>query len=259
MAPNRSSSFQHWHADNRFWRRRAWPPRPGTGARLRVVNAMGTTVLAWASMSSIVVFGGGRNGPVARWYRTLLRDAALATPVVRHRNDGAIVLVEQRAELGLANARRILQHRVEHRLQLAGRAGDDLQHLARRGLLLQRLAEIVRALAQFLQQRVFSMAMTACAAKFCTSSICLSVNGRTCWRSIPITPDSFDRSIAIVQHRMNAPAAAAPPPLDATEIARLGRSCRRTCTVLRPGDRLVGDVLRSPESGPAGFANSDSV
>ena len=30
--------------------------------------------------------------------------------------------------------------------------------------------------------RVFSMAMTACAAKFCTSSICLSVNGRTSWR-----------------------------------------------------------------------------
>ena len=33
-----------------------------------------------------------------------------------------------------------------------------------------------------LSSRVFSMAMTACAAKFCTSSICLSVNGRTSWR-----------------------------------------------------------------------------
>ncbi len=30
--------------------------------------------------------------------------------------------------------------------------------------------------------RVFSMAMTAWAAKFCTNSICLSVNGRTSWR-----------------------------------------------------------------------------
>ncbi len=30
-----------------------------------------------------------------------------------------------------------------------------------------------------LSSRVFSMAMTAWAAKFCTSSICLSVNGRT--------------------------------------------------------------------------------
>ena len=33
-----------------------------------------------------------------------------------------------------------------------------------------------------LSSRVFSMAMTACAAKFVTSSICFSVNGRTSWR-----------------------------------------------------------------------------
>ena len=33
-----------------------------------------------------------------------------------------------------------------------------------------------------LSSRVFSMAMTACAAKFVTSSICLSVKGRTSWR-----------------------------------------------------------------------------
>ena len=33
-----------------------------------------------------------------------------------------------------------------------------------------------------LSSRVFSMAMTAWAAKFFTSSICLSVKGRTSWR-----------------------------------------------------------------------------
>jgi hypothetical protein len=33
-----------------------------------------------------------------------------------------------------------------------------------------------------LSSRVFSMAMTAWAAKFCTSAICLSVNGRTSCR-----------------------------------------------------------------------------
>ena len=32
---------------------------------------------------------------------------------------------------GLANPRRVLQHGLEHRLELAGRAADDLQHLAR--------------------------------------------------------------------------------------------------------------------------------
>jgi len=35
---------------------------------------------------------------------------------------------------------------------LAGRAADDLQHLRRRGLLLQCLGKIVRALAQFIEQ-----------------------------------------------------------------------------------------------------------
>ena len=33
-----------------------------------------------------------------------------------------------------------------------------------------------------LSSRVFSMAITAWSAKFLTSSICLSVNGRTSWR-----------------------------------------------------------------------------
>src|SRR5262245_1173589 len=47
------------------------------------------------------------------------------------------------AELGLANAHCIGQHRLEHRLQLAGRAADDLKHVGSGGLLLQRLAQLV--------------------------------------------------------------------------------------------------------------------
>ena len=41
---------------------------------------------------------------------------------------------------------------LEHRLQVARRAGDDLQHLAGRGLLLQRLGQIIGALAQLVEQ-----------------------------------------------------------------------------------------------------------
>ena len=37
---------------------------------------------------------------------------------------------------------RLLQHRVEHRREVAGRAIDDLQYLGGRGLLLQRLARL---------------------------------------------------------------------------------------------------------------------
>ena len=38
--------------------------------------------------------------------------------------------------------------------------------------------------------RAFSIAITACAAKFCSSAICLSVNGRTSWRKIRIAPST---------------------------------------------------------------------
>ena len=43
-------------------------------------------------------------------------------------------------------------------------------------------SEIVVRWRSSLNRRVFSMAMTAWLAKFLTSAICLSVNGRTSWR-----------------------------------------------------------------------------
>ena len=48
--------------------------------------------------------------------------------------------------------RRILQHRLEHRLQFARRAADDLQHLRGRRLLLQRLGQIARARLHLVEQ-----------------------------------------------------------------------------------------------------------
>ena len=62
------------------------------------------------------------------------------------------VLIEEKiAELGLAQSRRVLQHRAEDRRELARRATDDLQHLRGRGLLLQRFREIVCALAELIE------------------------------------------------------------------------------------------------------------
>ena len=40
------------------------------------------------------------------------------------------------------------------------------------------------------KSRAFSMAMTACAAKFCMSAICLSENGRTSRRYARIAPSN---------------------------------------------------------------------
>jgi hypothetical protein len=55
---------------------------------------------------------------------------------------------EQIAELGAADADRVLQHGLEHRLQVPRRAGDDLQHLGRCCLLLQRLSKVIARFAK---------------------------------------------------------------------------------------------------------------
>src|SRR5215831_3905017 len=52
----------------------------------------------------------------------------------------------------LAKARRRLDQPVQHRLQVEGGPADDLEHVGGRGLLLQRFAQVGRALAQFPQQ-----------------------------------------------------------------------------------------------------------
>ena len=77
-----------------------------------------------------------------------LRAADCASPIREehfHREGTA-------AEIGLADARRVLQHRLKHRLKFARRTVMTLQNLRGRGLLLQRLGKIVGALAQFVEQ-----------------------------------------------------------------------------------------------------------
>ncbi len=115
----------------------------------------------------------GPDRPLVEVVRVFRRDA-------EHRDGavGAVFEPPQDSDLGLANTRGTSQHGLEYGLQLAGRRTDDAEHLRCRRLLLQP-REIVGRSRSSLSSRVFSMAMTACAAKFETSSICLSVNGRT--------------------------------------------------------------------------------
>ena len=75
----------------------------------------------------------------------------------------------------LAQLRRGFDQCIEHRLQIEGRAADDLEHVGGGGLLLQRLAQLVE------QPRVLD-GDDGLAGEVLTSSICLSVNGRTSWR-----------------------------------------------------------------------------
>src|SRR6516164_1982471 len=53
------------------------------------------------------------------------------------------IVQAQRAELGVAEPCCVRQHSIENRLQLAGRACDDAQHIRGRSLLLKRLAQLV--------------------------------------------------------------------------------------------------------------------
>jgi len=72
--------------------------------------------------------------------------------VERNMPEPAIFIERHGAEVRLAYARRVFQHRLENRLQLAGRAGDHLQHFGSCRLLLKRFAQIVRALPQLVEQ-----------------------------------------------------------------------------------------------------------
>ena len=95
---------------------------------------------------------------------------------------GAVPRQPDAHPVGAAEPRRRLDQRIEHRPQVEGRAADDLEHVRGRGLLLQRFAEIVGALAQFVEQPRVLDGDDGLRGEILTSSICLSVNGRTSWR-----------------------------------------------------------------------------
>jgi hypothetical protein len=56
--------------------------------------------------------------------------------MIGYKTEGAGLTTVDRAELGLANPNRFLQHGSEHRLKITGRTADNLEHFAGSGLLL---------------------------------------------------------------------------------------------------------------------------
>jgi len=73
---------------------------------------------------------------------------------VVHGGEAKLVAIAQiqAPKVCVADTCRVVQHRLEHRRELAGRARDDAQNVRGRGLLLQQFAEIVRTLAQLVEQ-----------------------------------------------------------------------------------------------------------
>src|SRR5262249_25115317 len=109
-----------------------------------------------------------------RCHGTTLTDPFGKASVAMHRYGmKAFAVIRPQIAMGrLAKAGRLPQYHVEHWCEVAGRGVDDPQHLGGRGLL-------HRASRVSVMRRAFSIAMTACAAKFFSSAICLSENGFT--------------------------------------------------------------------------------
>ena len=91
-------------------------------------------------------------------------------PVGSRRTNILALLPRIMACIGVAKPRRRFDQRVEHGLQIEGRAADHLEHVGGGGLLLQRLAQLVE------QARVLD-GDDGLVGEVLTSSICLSVNG----------------------------------------------------------------------------------
>ena len=64
------------------------------------------------------------------------------------RDERTIDVADQHAKLGLADTKGVLQDGGEDRLEPAGRARDDAQHLRGRSLLFQCLGKVVPGLGQ---------------------------------------------------------------------------------------------------------------
>ena len=77
---------------------------------------------------------------------------------------------------------------VEDRLHVGRRAADDAEHLGCCGLMLQASRNSALRSWISLNNRTFSMAITAWSAKVLRSAICFSVNGLTSVRRITIAP-----------------------------------------------------------------------
>jgi hypothetical protein len=92
--------------------------------------------------------GDSPQGSVGRgahdWITRPCFDKRKRCIVVRNETESVSFVEVHRSEFGLTDPRRVLQYRLEHWLQFAGRARNDLQHVGGGGLLLQRLSQLLQ-------------------------------------------------------------------------------------------------------------------
>src|SRR6516162_11244689 len=96
--------------------------------------------------------GTGRSGVSAgaNWILRYILLPFLRSDVEGHCHPQQLAIVtENECPIGSTQPDRAFGDGFKHRLKVKCRAADDLKHLRRGGLLLQRLGKIARALAQF--------------------------------------------------------------------------------------------------------------
>ena len=143
------------------------------------------------------------------------------------RNHSVPLAESQHHVIDPTNPGRALDDGVKDRLHVCRRAADDAEHLGRRRLMLQGLAQFCIALANSLNRRTFSMAITAWSAKVLRRAICLSVKGRTSVRRIKITPIGSPSRSNGVTRRVRVPVSCWKDSGNSDSI-----SAKRSCTCI---------------------------
>ena len=117
------------------------PVRPGHRARWGTSPGVASVVTSVAWTGFLVAMPRAiRAALLVSGFRRLAFGESGRDAQQRHPFDAFAIVRQERAERRPAQPHRPLQHRIEHRCQIARRRVDHLQHLGGRGLLFQRLA-----------------------------------------------------------------------------------------------------------------------
>src|SRR5215467_6494771 len=138
--------LKHWHGDYR-----PIASEVDGGDYIWITLDVGLRCLDVGDVGHLLCDGETTQGTVWRgpnWLALSCLDKRGRGVVERLGAEGVSVVQIERAKLGLAEPRRVRQHGLEHRLQVAGRAADNLQYFRGRCLLLQRLSSLPTCLGK---------------------------------------------------------------------------------------------------------------
>src|SRR4029434_8553998 len=142
---DRNAFPQHWHTEHGAKSAQSLGFRPGVigvGKRIGYVNNLAFEQSA-SENSSALRFD--RN--IADIFVEFRREAVPLGP-----KEHSISLASYRGLVRIAEASSRFNQRLQHRLKIERRPADDLKHVGVRGLLLERLAQLLGARPQLVEQ-----------------------------------------------------------------------------------------------------------